>query len=246
MMNTVNRTILIVRPENRAAADVAVCTEYGWQGVPFSPLAIEPLPFSGSLKTQFAAADAVFWVSPTAVETAVAADVLSDCPSHCVHAAVGGATAKALQQAGVERIAVNLAGNDSEAAFALPLWRQLPAGARVLIAGGEGGRNWLAVHLRGLGLRVDVADLYRRVPKSLDWQIFQAANPAAAWVTSVQMAQALFAQVPANMAQPLQSLLYFAHHARIRAALSEAGADYVAEANNIQAALIQLNQIINR
>lgn len=245
-MNIENPTILIIRPEKRAAADAAVCAEHGWRGVPFSPLAIEPLPFSGSLKQQFAQAAAVFWVSPTAVETAAAAGVFSGCPNRTVHAAVGMATALALQQAGATDIAVHPHGNDSEAALMLPLWRQLPAGSHVLIAGGSGGRNWLAERLRALGLQVSAADLYRRVPQTLDWAIFQAATPSAAWVTSVQMAQALFAQIPANMAQPVQSLLYFAHHARIRAALSGAGALYVAEAENIQAALMQLKQTINR
>lgn len=254
-MHTINppsRTLLIVRPAARAAADAAVCAQHGWTGVPFSPLRIEPLPFSGSLKQGFDQADAVFWVSPTAVETAAAAGVFEPCSKTlsgslntgkpCTHAAVGAATARALHEAGAHPVLCHPNGNDSEAAFTLPLWRGLPQGALVLIAGGEGGRNWLAQGLRGLGLRVEAADLYRRVPQDLDWTVFQAARPAAAWVTSVQLAEALFAQAPANMAQALQSLLYFAHHERIRAALSAAGAKYVAPADTIQAVLAALNR----
>lgn len=239
------RSLLIVRPPQRAAADAALCAQFGWHGIAFSPMAIEPLPWSGSLKQRLQQADAVFWVSPTAVETAAAAGAFSGSLKNVHHAAVGRATARALQQAGAEHIACSESGNDSEAARQLPLWQQLPAGAQVCIAGGEGGRTWLAEQLRGLGLQAEMIDLYRRVPQPVDWAQFQAARPTAAWITSAALVENLFAQVPPNMAQSLQSLLYFAHHPRICAALARAGAQHIAAADDLQAVLIALNAAEN-
>ena len=63
--------ILIIRPENRFAADAAACRAAGWTPVPFAPFRIVPLPEELSHLPQAAAhADALFWSSPTAAETA--------------------------------------------------------------------------------------------------------------------------------------------------------------------------------
>ena len=63
--------ILIIRPKFRAKADMQTCTDAGWLAVPFSPIEIEV--DEGALRRlpeRFKQADAVFWVSPTAIETA--------------------------------------------------------------------------------------------------------------------------------------------------------------------------------
>ena len=36
-------TILLIRPENRLAPDIAICAAAGWQAIPFSPIRIAPL-----------------------------------------------------------------------------------------------------------------------------------------------------------------------------------------------------------
>ena len=36
-------TILLIRPENRLAPDIATCTAAGWQAIPFSPIRIAPI-----------------------------------------------------------------------------------------------------------------------------------------------------------------------------------------------------------
>lgn len=95
--------MLIVRTEGREAADVAACRAAGWQPLPFSPQKI--VPQTTALRnppTQYAAADAVFWVSPGAVQTGIAAlpaELYRDKPN----IAVGRATAEALHAAGCQK-----------------------------------------------------------------------------------------------------------------------------------------------
>jgi len=63
--------MLIVRPSARAGDDVRTCSQAGWRARVLSPVEIEPDEAAlRGLKEQFSRADAVFWVSPTAVETA--------------------------------------------------------------------------------------------------------------------------------------------------------------------------------
>ena len=64
-------TLLIVRPPEQAAADLRICAEAGWRGVAASPFAVEADPAAlAALPPRFQAADAVFWVSPSAVAVA--------------------------------------------------------------------------------------------------------------------------------------------------------------------------------
>ena len=63
--------MLIVRPSARAGDDIRTCSQAGWRARVLSPVEIEPDETAlRGLEEQFSRADAVFWVSPTAVETA--------------------------------------------------------------------------------------------------------------------------------------------------------------------------------
>ena len=98
------------------------------------------------MKEQFSRADAVFWVSPTAVETAAPYVDFSD--DLKVQVAVGQASGRALQRCGAKNVSVPQEGNDSEAVLRLPVWDTLPQGARILIVRGRGGRDFLAESLK--------------------------------------------------------------------------------------------------
>lgn len=87
---------------------------------------------------------------------------------------IGAATAAALAQQGIAAVAAG-AGMTSEALLALPEFRA-PAGERVLILRGVGGRETLAATLRARGAEVDYAECYRRERPPLD-----AAAVAALW-----------------------------------------------------------------
>lgn len=158
-----------------------------------------------------------------------------------LHIAVGKATATRLREYGVQNVVCHASGNDSEAVLSLPVWNRLPEHARVLIVRGKGGREWLAQQLVLRGFVVEKAEIYQRVPCALDWTTFTAAQPRAAWVTSSELAHELFRQTPPTIAQKVQSLLYFAHHARVCTTLRDLGAQNVFEAENLFAALNQLN-----
>lgn len=238
---TSENTLLIVRPANRQAEDLAMCRAAGWQGIAFSPLNIVPLPEqANALKQTLTESNALFWVSPTAVEIA---QKLSGSLKmlQTPHIAVGKATYYALKKAGANNIYINENGNDSEAALTLNIWQTLPGRAKIGIIAGENGRSFLQQQLTERGFNVHVCAIYQRQETPLNWQTFQAAKPRAAWVTSSQQAQLLFAQTPTALTQQVQTLLYFTHHERIRSTLLSCGAQNVFLVKDLQQALKLLN-----
>ena len=122
--------MLIVRPSARAGDDVRTCSQAGWSARVLSPVEIEPDETALlGLKEQFSRADAVFWVSPTAVETAAPYVDFSD--DLKVQVAVGQASGRTLQRCGAKNVSVPQEGNDSEAVLRLPIWDTLPQNARI-------------------------------------------------------------------------------------------------------------------
>ena len=229
-------TILLIRPENRLPADIATCAAAGWQAIPFSPIRIAPLAETlFRLPQIIAPAQALFWVSPTAVEIAaphigslkMSKANFGEAKTPIPHIAVGSQTAQALRQQGFANIHAPQHGNDSEAALALPIWRNLPPSSRIVIIRGQGGREHLAQTLRQRGFAVQYAECYQRISQPLNWAQFQAAQPQAAWITTAQLAQELFTQCPQAFRQNLKSLLYFTQHTRIAQTLTALGATHV-------------------
>lgn len=213
-------TILLVRPANRLPEDVAICRQFGWQAVPFPPLNIIPKNDNiYELPDLINQSDAVFWVSPTAVETAGLG--LSGCLKP--HIAVGEATARALKKSGAAWVWYPENGNDSEAVLELPIWSKLPANGKVLIVNGGAGRRHLADALTWRGFQPRNIKIYHREEQILDWTEFKHKRPYFAWITSVQMVEILFKQVPMILTQTLKSLIYFTHHERIAHALAHHG-----------------------
>lgn len=220
---------------------MALCAQSGWQVLPFAPIHIERLPEKATnLWQQLQQAHAVFWVSPTAVETAceMLAEVSGSLKNiAATHIAVGKATASQLSQSGIKNAVVGEQGNDSEAVLTLPLWDRLPENAQVLIVRGVGGRDWLAQQLSARGFAVCITEIYRRVPCPVDWAAFEQTNLSAAWVTSSELARELFTQAPPKLTQKLHSLLYFTHHERICATLRHLGAQHIYCVENLESAL---------
>ena len=211
-------TMLIVRPSARAAEDVETCLNAGWRAEVLSPVEIEADAAGLELLSeQYARADAVFWVSPTAIETAVPYLNLSD--GIKIHIAVGQGSRRTLERYLGRTVIASHDGNDSEAVLRLPVWNSLPEGARVLFVRGHGGRDFLMRRLREKGLQTELAEVYFRRHNPLNFQNFQAENITAAYITSTELVQSLFAQVPPQFSRFFKSLLYFTHHPRIAEAL---------------------------
>lgn len=217
-------TLLIVRPAAQAAADMHACTAAGWRGVPFPVMDIVPDETAlSALPVQYGRADAVFWVSPGAVQTGMRTLDFGRFPAK-PNIAVGKAGMAALRRAGCTDTYAPEHGNDSENVLQMPVWQTLHKNARVLIVRGKGGRGLLAASLSGRGMQVEFAEIYGRMPKKPDWPVFEAFAPDAVWLVSAESAALFFGQMPAGLVQQAKSLLYFTHHPRIAAALRAQGA----------------------
>ena len=234
-------TLLIIRPSNRPQQDIQTCHAAGWQAQVLSPIEIE-LDHSAlkKLPEQFKQADVVFWVSPTAIETAVPCLTFSDGPK--VHITVGQTSQHTLAQFSPYPVFSPEDGNDSEAVLRMPIWKNLPPNARVLIIRGHGGRDFLADKLTELGFQIDIAEIYFRRPHVIDWQNFKTEDIAAAYVTSGELAREFFHQIPPQFSRFFESLLYFTHHPRIADALRIVGAKHVETVTSLSAALSSIPQ----
>ena len=238
-------SILLIRPENRLADDIKICEQYGWTALPFAPMRLVANSEIGfRLPEKCTAADAVFWVSPSAVEIAAQLLLSPTCEGELewgkwrggsppIHIAVGQSTARNLQNLNICTHVSEL-GNDSEAALNLPIWNTLPERAKILIIRGETGRNFLGNALIERGFFVEYLPLYRHEYLPLNWQTFQAAKIDAAWITSSKLARYVFTQTPPEFTQIRESLLYFTHHERIAESLHQLGATRIRIVPNLE------------
>ena len=234
-------TLLIIRPSNRPKQDIQTCHAAGWQAQVLSPIEIEADRSAlNKLPEQFKQADVVFWVSPTAIETAAPHLNFSDGPK--AHITVGQTSQHTLAQFSPYPVFSPEDGNDSEAVLRMPIWKNLPPNARVLIIRGHGGRDFLAEKLTELGFQIDIAEIYFRRPHAIDWQSFKTEDIAAAYVTSGEIAREFFHQIPPQFSRFFESLLYFTHHPRIADALRIVGAKHVETVTSLSAALSSMPQ----
>ena len=234
-------TLLIIRPSNRPQQDIQTCHAAGWQAQVLSPIEIEADRSAlNKLPEQFKQADVVFWVSPTAIETAAPHLNFSDGPR--AHITVGQTSQHTLAQFSPYPVFSPEDGNDSEAVLRMPIWKNLPPNARVLIIRGHGGRDYLADKLSALGFQIDFAEIYFRRPNAIDWQHFKTEDIAAAYVTSGELAREFFHQIPPQFSRFFESLLYFTHHPRIADALRIVGAKHVETVTSLSAALSSMPQ----
>lgn len=157
--------VLVTRPVGQAEGLCGMITAAGGVAVRFPVLEIEPLPVDAVLAERFDRLerfDLAIFISANAVEYGIAAvRGQRDWPARLRVAAVGRATAAALEQRGV---AVDLCPRerfDSEGLLALDAL-QAVSGQRIIIFRGIGGRETLAETLRTRGAQVEYAQTYRR------------------------------------------------------------------------------------
>jgi uroporphyrinogen-III synthase len=161
------RTVLVTRPREQATALTRAIEGAGGAAYVFPALAIEAVPHDALDIPQLAAVDVAIFISPNAARYGIAAirahGGLS--PGTAVFA-VGPGTARELEAQGVAGV-VTPAGQDSEAVLAVPQLAA-PAGRRVLIVRGVGGRALLAETLTARGASVAFLECYRRVRPAAD------------------------------------------------------------------------------
>ncbi|GAB4255114.1 MAG: uroporphyrinogen-III synthase [Methylomicrobium sp.] len=164
-------SILVTRPVHQADNMVSLIERQGWRAIRFPALEIVPAQLTArsvEILENIEVYDGLIFVSANAANFALQANngkinAFKKCPI----AAVGKATAKALESLGLTVDWVPEAGFDSEALLAMPQFQHIAEQA-FLIVRGEGGREKLAETLRERGARVDYLEVYKRVKPQAD------------------------------------------------------------------------------
>ncbi|KJH67600.1 uroporphyrinogen-III synthase [Chromobacterium violaceum] len=231
------RRVLAARPLAQCAGLLEKLRAEGWQAGHLPLMEIEPLPEAlAALPAQAARADALFWVSPSAIDIGWPALAGMDFSGKRL-ACVGAASARRLADLSGRPVLHPTAGSDSEALLALPELADA-SGQRWLIVRGQGGRPLLADTLAARGAEVGVAEVYRRVDGAPDWAAFDAAPPDAVIITSGEMVEQLFRLAGPRRTGALQCLLYCVPHPRIAERLAAFGAARIVTTRADDAALV--------
>jgi uroporphyrinogen-III synthase len=165
-----NKRILVTRPKQQAINLIQLIEQHGGLAVEFPVLEILPVKNS-TVKEQLKNLKSYQWlifISANAVNFAVTANNGKiDTFAQTKIAAVGKATAKALENAGLAVDLVPETGFNSEALLESPALKQVQ-NQKVLIVRGIGGRETLANELKKRGAVVDYCEVYQRQIPQID------------------------------------------------------------------------------
>ena len=163
--------VLVTRPEHQADALCQRIERHGGVAIRCPALVIrEPHDWAPALAIfdRLAGYDLAIFTSANAVDRAMPLiRERGGFPLRLEIAAIGKATAQALQRQGMTPGLQPKAGFTSEALLALPRFQRV-AGQTLVIVRGEGGRELLAQTLTARGARIVRAEVYRRERPTLD------------------------------------------------------------------------------
>ena len=215
--------VLVTRPRRQAGRFIELASRAGARCIALPTLEIEPLTLDAAARERLAP-DAHDWAIYTSANAVEAACLLWPRPERCKVAAVGRATARALETHGIRVDALPPDRSDSEGLLALPGFAEV-VGRKILILRGIGGREWLREQLTLRGARVQVAEVYRRKAVVAEPGAIQALEHAlqggtrlVVAVTSVEILEGLLGLVPQRLATPLRSAILLAPGERVAAA----------------------------
>jgi uroporphyrinogen-III synthase len=165
--------VLVTRPKNQAEVLCRLLAQAGYLSRRIPVIEIEALQQSKDtfFLDKVADYDWLVFVSANAVKFSLAVWPQAQqilCKPNI--AAVGLATAQAIEAVGMGVDVIPEAGFNSEALLAALSERQV-SGQKILIVRGQGGREWLAEHLRYLGADVDYCEVYRRIKPPISHQV---------------------------------------------------------------------------
>lgn len=216
------RGILVTRPAHQAEAICALIEAAGGRAWRLPLLEIRPALDAAAVQAglaRLADYDIAIFVSANAVNFALDALDPRPWPPSLATAAVGAATARALEQRGLRVTYCPRAEFTSEALLALPALQDM-RGRRVVILRGNGGREQLRETLRARGARVDYLEVYRRVQPEIDpapWrERWHRGAIAAALVSSGETLRKLHAIVATLGHDQWRKTALIVAHARIR------------------------------
>ena len=191
--------VISLRPTGQHAAMRRAADRYGARVLALSPWRLR-MHVDAAARAQLAAAmdcECVLYTSPTAVQAAAALQPLRARDGQGWFA-VGSATARALQRAGVKHV-VAPSRMDSEGVLSLPALAD-PA-RRVGLVTAPGGRDLVQAQLEARGTRVVRAEVYAREPIALSARSVEklAALDAPRWVvlSSGAALECTLSQLPA-------------------------------------------------
>jgi uroporphyrinogen-III synthase len=192
--NLGGRGVLVTRPAAQADGLCRCIEAAGGRALRFPTVDIQPPAQPDIARARLAEPwDLIIFISRNAVEGALALAPAGFAAAAVQLAAVGKATAKAMQTLGLGPTLVPAAGFDSEALLAMPALADV-AGKRVLIVRGEGGRALLGETLANRGAALSYAEVYRRAPAAVD-----AAAHLPEWQASLHLLTATSDEVLDNL-----------------------------------------------
>ncbi len=172
------RVVVVTRPAAQAARFASLVAAAGAQPLLLPTLEIAPLTLDTDARRRVSPDDYdwVIFTSGNAVESGLAQ---LPHPHRARVAAVGRATARALEQHGIRVTAVPRTSSDSEGLLELDCFADL-RGQRVLILKGRGGRTLLRDELARRGAEVVLGDVYERRRAPAHAAALQALRQACA------------------------------------------------------------------
>ena len=225
--------VLVTRPEQQAMPLCRLLELQGARTLRLPAIEIKASRAIGEGRRETAARlgaledfDVIIFTSANAVRFGA---VLLDQKRDLTLAAIGPATARALNQAGY-RVSVQAPlAFDSESLLLHPRLER-PAGRRVLIIKGADGRAFLEQELAQRGARVMTADVYRRVPAAPSEAVLAALldrfTEGAVQVvtsTSVDIARSLLGMAGPALRGEFERVHWLVPGARIAAGVRECG-----------------------
>jgi uroporphyrinogen-III synthase len=206
------RVVLVTRPRAQAARLARLIEQAGGRALLYPAIEIEDVPVPPAL-SRLQDFDLAVFVSPTAVAKTLPR--MGAWPSGVRVAAVGAGTRRELEKYGVVNVIAPASGADSEALLATLLQGEPfgdPAGKRIAILRGDGGRALLGDTFIERGASVEYFTCYRRrrpAPPARPWR---AGELDAVTVSSSQGLDNLFAVLDPAM---LRATPLFVPHPRI-------------------------------
>ena len=201
--------VVVTRPARQAARFIGLLQQHGAQAVAFPTLAIEPVSLEPGVREALAAG-AFDWIIYTSANAVAHAPPFAD--SRASIAAIGRATARALESSGRRVAAMPATGADTEGLLAHQEFEDL-AGKRMLIVKGVGGRDALQAGLADRGATVVAAEVYRRLPAEPVAGAIEALDRACGRdttvvaITSVEVLESLLALASSRVPQLLDMRL---------------------------------------
>lgn len=221
--------VLVTRPEHQAAPLCRALEAQGAAVFRFPALEIRPLAELHELRSRLGHIerfDLIVFTSANAVRYGAA---LLDENRGLELAAIGPATARALDRAGYRVALESVEGADSESLLRHPALTAL-TGSRVLLIKGSGGRELLREELARRGAAVTILDVYRREcarPSAAHSAALEARFAArqiqVVTATSVELGANLLTIAGPALRGELESARWLVPGERVAASLREAG-----------------------